>query len=92
LTEKLVKLGIPKSFRDIVIQFVTTGGNIGTAESSPAAQGHLKIVKKVLKAAADSAGHGIHLSLEIGAAIVLLAAVIALFAVRRHSGDFETAL
>ncbi len=84
LTEKLVKLGIPVQFREIVIQFVTTGGNIGNAENSPAARGHLGVVRKVLNAAADSAGHGIHLSLEIGAAIVLAAAVAALFAARRR--------
>jgi EmrB/QacA subfamily drug resistance transporter len=86
LTEKLTKLGIPVQFRELVIQFVTTGGNISDAESSPAARGHLKIVKKVLDAAASSADHGIHLSLEIGAAVVLLAAVLALFAARRSAG------
>jgi len=92
LTQKLIALHIPATFRQIVIQFVTTGGNISTAESNPAARGHEKLVAKVLNAAAGSAGHGIHLSLEIGAAIVLLAAAVALFAVRRHSADFETAL
>jgi EmrB/QacA subfamily drug resistance transporter len=84
LTEKLVKLGIPQSFRQIVIQFVTTGGNINTAESSPAARGHLKIVAKVLDAASQSAGHGIHLTLQIAGGIVLSAAVVALFAARHR--------
>ena len=84
LTEKLVKLGIPKSFREIVIQFVTTGGNINAAESSPAARGHLKVVAKVLKAASDSAGRGIHLTLQIAGGVVLSAAVVALFAARHR--------
>jgi EmrB/QacA subfamily drug resistance transporter len=84
LTHKLVRLGIPKSFRDIVIQFVTTGGNIHTAESSPAAKGHLQVVAKVLKAASQSAGHGIHLTLQIAGGIVLSAAVVALFAARHR--------
>jgi EmrB/QacA subfamily drug resistance transporter len=92
LTHKLVALHIPASFRQIVIQFVTTGGNLSTAESNPAAKGHEKLVAKVLDAAAGSAGHGIHLSLEIGAAIVLLAALIALVSIRRRSSEFETAL
>jgi predicted MFS family arabinose efflux permease len=84
LTEKLVKLGIPKVFRDTVITFVTTGGNITTAENSPAAKGHLGIVAKVLAAAEDSAGHGVHLALQIACGIVLAAAVVAAFAARHR--------
>jgi EmrB/QacA subfamily drug resistance transporter len=84
LTEKLVKLGIPVQFRQIVIQFVTTGGNLSTAENSPAARGHLKIVAKVLVAAEGSAGHGIHLTLKIAGGIVLAAAVVAGFAARHR--------
>jgi EmrB/QacA subfamily drug resistance transporter len=84
LTEKLVKLGIPVQFRQIVIQFVTTGGNISTAENSPAAKGHEKIVAKVLVAAEGSAGHGVHLALEIAGGIVLAAAVVAAFAARHR--------
>jgi MFS family permease len=86
LTEKLVKLGIPVQFRQIVIQFVTTGGNIHNAENSPAAKGHLKIVAKVLVAAEGSAGHGVHLALEIAGGIVLAAAVVAMFAARHRVG------
>ncbi|HJQ75579.1 MAG TPA: MFS transporter, partial [Gaiellaceae bacterium] len=84
LTEKLVKLGIPLQFRQIVIQFVTTGGNITNAENSPAARGHLKIVAKVLVAAEGSAGHGVHLALQIAGGIVLAAAVVAAFAARHR--------
>jgi EmrB/QacA subfamily drug resistance transporter len=90
LTEKLVKLGIPKSFRQIVIQFVTTGGNLDVAKSSPAAKGHEKLVAKILGAAEEYAGHGVHLALEIAGAIVLLAAAIALFAVRRPAARVDT--
>src|SRR5207248_988513 len=84
LSEKLVKLGIPVQFREIVVKFVTTGGNITNAENSPAARGHLKIVAKVLVAAEDSAGHGVHLALEIAGGIVLAAAVVAAFAARHR--------
>ncbi len=84
LTAKLVKLGVPAKFREIVIQFVTTGGNISTAESNPAARGHEKLVAKVLNAAAGSAGHGIHLALTIGWVIVFSAGFIALFAARHR--------
>ncbi len=84
LTDKLVKLGIPVQFRQIVIQFVTTGGNLSSAENSPAAKGHEKIVAQVLVAAEDSAGHGVHLALEIATGIVLAAAVVAAFALRHR--------
>jgi EmrB/QacA subfamily drug resistance transporter len=89
LTEKLVKLEIPVRYRQIVIQFVTTGGNLTTAEHSPAAKGHEKIVAKVLVAAEGSAGHGIHLTLQIAAGIVLAAAVVAGFAARHRVGGVE---
>jgi EmrB/QacA subfamily drug resistance transporter len=84
LSEKLVKLGIPVQFRQIVVQFVTTGGNISTAEHSPAVKGHEKIVAKVLLAAEGSAGHGVHLALEIAGGIVLAAAVVAAVAARHR--------
>jgi MFS family permease len=84
LSEKLVKLGIPEVFRNIVVQFVTTGGNITNAENSPAVKGHEKIVAKVLVAAEDSAGHGVHLALQIAGGIVLAAAVVAAFAARHR--------
>ena len=86
LTEKLVRLGIPIQFRQIVVNFVTTGGNISSAEHSPAVKGHEKIVAKVLLAAEGSAGHGVHLALEIAGGIVLAAAAVALFAARHRVG------
>jgi hypothetical protein len=89
LTEKLVKLGIPANFRQIVIQFVTTGGNITSAEHSPAAKGHEAIVAKVLIAAEGSAGHGVHLALRIAGVIVLAAAVVAGFAARHRVAQVE---
>jgi EmrB/QacA subfamily drug resistance transporter len=84
LSEKLVKLGIPEVFRKIVVQFVTTGGNITSAENSPGVKGHEKIVAKVLLAAEGSAGHGVHLALQIAAGIVLAAGVVAAFAARHR--------
>jgi hypothetical protein len=39
----------------------------------------------VLVAAEDSAGHGVHLALEIAGGIVLAAAIVALFAARRRT-------
>jgi hypothetical protein len=84
LSEKLVRLGIPQIYRQVVIRFVTTGGNITSAENSPGVKGHEKLIAKVLLAAEGSAGHGVHLALRIAAAIVLAAAVVAAFAARHR--------
>src|SRR4051794_13247275 len=84
LDEKLVRLHIPLLYRNVVIQFVTTGGNVTDAENSPGVKGHEKLIAKVLVAAEDSAGHGVHLALQIAAGIVLAAAVVAAFAARHR--------
>jgi EmrB/QacA subfamily drug resistance transporter len=84
LTEKLVKLGIPASFRQIVITIVTTGGSTNPSDY-PIAKGNGKIVAKVLLAAESSAGHGIHLALKIGWAIAFAAALVAAFAARHRT-------
>jgi EmrB/QacA subfamily drug resistance transporter len=89
LSEKLVKLHIPLVYRNVVIQFVTTGGNITSAENSPGVKGHEKLIAKVLVAAEDSAGHGVHLALQIAGGIVLAAAVVAAFAARHRVGRVE---
>jgi EmrB/QacA subfamily drug resistance transporter len=89
LGEKLVRLHIPLVYRNVVIQFVTTGGNITTAENSPGVKGHEKLIAKVLVAAEDSAGHGVHLALQIAGGIVLAAGVVAAFAARHRVGRVE---
>jgi len=91
LSEKLVRLGIPQIYRQVVIQFVTTGGNIASAENSPGVKGHEKLIAKVLVAAEGAAGHGVHLSLRISGAIVLAAAVVAAFAARHRVVRVEEA-
>ena len=89
LSEKLVRLHIPLVYRNVVIQFVTTGGNITSAENSPGVKGHEKLIAKVLVAAEDSAGHGVHLALQIAGGMVLAAAVVAAFAARHRVGHVE---
>jgi EmrB/QacA subfamily drug resistance transporter len=88
LTEKLVKLGIPAQFREIVIQIVTTGGSTNPSDY-PIAKGNADTVARVLLAAEGSAGHGVHLALRIAAGIVLAAAVVAAFAARHRVGRME---
>jgi MFS family permease len=89
LNEKLVNLHIPLLYRNVVIQFVTTGGNITSAENSPGVKGHTALIAKVLLAAEGSAGHGVHLALQIAAGIVLAAGVVAAFAARHRVAAVE---
>jgi hypothetical protein len=84
LDEKLSKLHIPLVYRKVVIEFVTTGGNVTSAENSPGVKGHTRLIARVLVAAEDSAGHGVHLALQIAAGIVLAAGVVAAFAARHR--------
>ena len=80
LARKLAELGVPKTYRDVVTSIVTHGGVPPNPLSNPAAKGHATIVEKVLAAAEDAAGNGLHLSLVLAAAILLFSAVVALFA------------
>lgn len=84
LSHRLVELGIPVQFRSIVIKFVTTGGSPSTISVSNYPKSERGTIVKVLAAAEDYAGHGVHLALEIAAAIALLAALVALFAARHE--------
>ena len=84
LTSKMVALHIPVLWQKVAINVITTGGSISSAEKSFPTHGHASLIGRVLLAAAGSAGHGIHLSLQIGAGIVLAAGVVALFAARHR--------
>jgi MFS family permease len=91
LSDKLERLGVPATYRQVVVQFVTTGGNLDAAKNSVAANGHEKLLVKILAAAEQYAGHAIHLTLQISGGIVLAAAVFALFAARHRTRPPETA-
>ena len=77
LRDQLAHLGIPPTFQGIVINAVTHGGLPASPAgvSNPAAAGHQTIVAKVLQAADDAFGSGLHLSLIIAGAMLLAAAV-----------------
>jgi len=85
LNAKLAHEHVAPFIRDLAIRFVTTGGNLGDVRAGQVAQGHLKLFAKVLAIAEGAAAHGIHLTLEIAGAVVLGAAVVALFAGRRRA-------
>jgi EmrB/QacA subfamily drug resistance transporter len=84
LADKLQELGIPANFRQIVITAVTHGGvpPASVAAQNPEAKGHEALVAKVLQAAENAAGQGVHVALLVAAAIVLAGAVVAALTMR----------
>jgi EmrB/QacA subfamily drug resistance transporter len=83
LTHRLIELRIPDVYRSFVIQFVTTGGSLNTVSVSKFPKSQQSTITKVIAAAEQYAGHGVHLSLQIAGGVVLLAALVALVAARR---------
>jgi hypothetical protein len=85
LIARLRALGIPPNFQAIVIDAVTHGTVPPSAASvhNPAAAGHEALVEKVLQAAQDAFGKGLHLSLLVAGAMLFAAAALSLLAVHR---------
>jgi len=80
LTRRLVELGVPKVFRDLVINAVTHGGlpanAAQAAAANPLAAKFLAQIQPVIAAAKESFGHGLHVALVVAAAILLLGALV----------------
>jgi EmrB/QacA subfamily drug resistance transporter len=92
LAHKLVALGIPATFRAIVIDAVTHGGvpkSAGAVTSGAgggagaAASGNGKLVNEVIHAAENAFAGGLHVLLVVAAALMLAAGVLALLGGRR---------
>jgi hypothetical protein len=86
LVAKLRALGIPPNFQAIVVEAVTHGTVPSSPASvhNPAAAGHETLVAKVIQAAEDAFGSGLHLSLLVAGAMLFAAAALSLLAVRRR--------
>ncbi len=83
LSAQLRALHLPSNFQNLVIHAVTSGGG-----SIPTGgHGGNGLVNKVINAAYDAFGNGLHLSLEIGGAMLLSGAVVALFTIRHARTD-----
>jgi MFS family permease len=93
LTARLRELGIPPNFQALIIDAVTHGGVPASASSvhNPAAAGHEALVAKVIQAAEDAFGNGLHLSLLVAGAMLFTAAAVSLLAVHRPSLRAPTA-
>jgi hypothetical protein len=92
LAVRLRAIGIPPSFQSLVLHAVTTGG-LGTGAATQAEQSKnaaiARIANKVVQAAYNAFGSGLHISLEISGGLLCLAAVVAATTIRRVRGRYE---
>ena len=91
LASQLKAIGIPPSFQSLVLHSVT-GGGIGSGGAANRAEHSknaeiAKIASKVVKAAYQAFGSGLHLALEISAGLLLLATVVAALTIHRTAGQ-----
>jgi EmrB/QacA subfamily drug resistance transporter len=90
LAAKLKAIGIPPNFQNLVLHAVTTGGASGGAASSAEHSKNAAIAKiatKVISAAYDAFGSGLHLALDISGTLILVGAVVAAVTMHRHQGE-----
>jgi hypothetical protein len=87
LGARLKAIGIPPSFQSLVLRAVTGGGvgNGGEANQAEHSKNAVvaKIATKVVKAAYEAFGSGLHLALEISGALLLFGAVVAALTIHR---------
>ncbi len=86
LAAKLKQIGVPPSFQNLVLQAVQTGGTNGGAASKAehsSNAGVAAIATKVIHAAYDAFGSGLHLSLIISGTVIVVGAGLAALLVRR---------
>jgi len=79
LTARLIHLGVPASFRGLVISAVTTGQTASTeAKLSPAIRKQFApLIKKVINAAYQALTHGLDIALIASALLLLVSAFVA---------------
>ena len=92
LAARLKAIGIPPNFQSLVLHAVQTGGASGPAASNAehsqsAAVAH--IAAKVINAAYDAFGSGLHIALDLSGALILAGAVVAWFTIHRTPGDLS---
>jgi len=87
----LKAIGIPPSFQNLVLHAITGGGLGGGGAASSAEHSKnatvAKIATKVVKAAYEAFGSGLHLALEISGGLLIAGAVVAALTIHRTSGE-----
>lgn len=80
LTQRLVQLGIPATYRAAVITAVTTGSLSSQLKGlGPTSKAVQAIINKVVSAAYQAFSHGLDLALETASALLVLSAIVAYF-------------
>jgi MFS family permease len=92
LAAQLKAIGIPPSFQSLVLHAVT-GGGLGSGAASSAEHSKnvaiAKIANKVIHAAYSAFGSGLHISLDISGALLLVGAAVAAITVHKVKGGYE---
>ena len=90
LAVRLKALGIPPSFQSLVINAVSSGG-LSSSAASKAEHSHTvnvaDLATRVIHAAYEAFGSGLHLSFDIAGGLLVLSAVVAAVTVHRRSGE-----
>lgn len=91
LAARLQAIGIPPSFQSLVLHAVTNGGLGGSGTATKATHSSnaaiAKIATKVVDAAYQAFGSGLHLSLEVAGVALVASAGVAAVTVRRQRGE-----
>jgi hypothetical protein len=89
LAARLKAIGIPPSFQSLVLHAVTGGGlsnNAATKAEQSKNAAVARIANKVVQAAYNAFGSGLHASLEISGALMFAGAVVAVVTMHRVRG------
>ncbi len=89
LAGRLKAIGIPPSFQSLVLHALTNGG-VGSSGAAPRGthtSNAAGIVAKVLDAAYQAFGAGLHLSLDVAGGALLAGAAVAAITLARAKGD-----
>jgi EmrB/QacA subfamily drug resistance transporter len=85
LAARLKSIGIPPNFQALVLHAVQTGGTSGSAASGAEHSQNAQVARiatKVINAAYDAFGSGLHLALVISGSLILAGAVVAWLTIR----------
>ena len=91
LAAKLKEIGIPPNFQSLVQRAIQTGGASSGGQASAAEHSKnaviAKIATKVVHAAYDAFGSGLHLALLVSGLLILLGAAVAAATIRLRATD-----
>ena len=91
LAAKLKSIGIPPNFQSLVLHAVQTGGTSSGGSASSAEHSKnaavARIATKVVNAAYDAFGSGLHEALLLSGSLILLGAVVAALTIHRVRGE-----